>query len=521
MKHKFLIFTLLIAVVTVTSCRETWDEHYGISNGKKTDLNLFQYIESQSDLSKFTEMLKISGYDTIINMPQTYTVWAPVNSALSGLDLTDTVAVTNIVRNHISRFAIPTSGIDSRIISTLSKKYLTFKKTEAGYTFSDKNLLEANTSAANGIVHKVDGYVAYTNNIWEFIGNTPGLDSLKNYLYSQSIRYFDKDASVEIGTNSQNLAVYDSVIIFSNPILDKIGQLHLEDSLYATILPNNTAWTKVYNSIKEKYKTFPNDGGVKQRLYTQAAIVDNLVFRMKNRNFDPVVEDSLVSSVGSIFKQSNYLFQNSTKHILSNGLAYVTDSLRYKPAESWQKPIKIEAESSAYGLTYVNTNLSTKYSFGTGYDVSENKFLVSEPNATNSQNAVTFPIPNVLSGKYRISCVFVPSSISIADDARPCQVKFSLSYLNASGKPTEGPVVANNVVGSAGSKAFTFVTDPFVTTKVFVAEFTFPFCNLYTKQSTVADITTKLKIENATLTKDINKYDRTLRIDYIILEPVQ
>jgi uncharacterized surface protein with fasciclin (FAS1) repeats len=182
MKHKFLIFTLLIAVVTVTSCRETWDEHYGISNGKKTDLNLFQYIESQSDLSKFTEMLKISGYDTIINMPQTYTVWAPVNSALADLDLTDTAAVVNVVKNHISRFSIPTSGIDTKIISMLSKKYLTFQKTDDGYTFSGKNLTEANTAAANGIVHKVAGYVAYTNNIWEFIGNTPGLDSLRNYM---------------------------------------------------------------------------------------------------------------------------------------------------------------------------------------------------------------------------------------------------------------------------------------------------------------------------------------------------
>lgn len=520
MKHKYLIFTLLIAVVTITSCRETWDEHYGM-NGKKSDLNLLEYIESQPDLSKFSEMLKISGYDTIINKSQTYTVWAPVNSSLADLDLNDTKAITNIVKNHISRFSNPTSGIDSKIISMVSKKYLTFRKADAGFTFGGKTLVEANTATVNGILHKVDGYVTYTNNIWEFIGNTPGLDSLRNYLYSQSIRYFDQEASIEIGTDSQNLAIYDSVIIFSNPVLDKIGQLHLEDSLYAAILPTNTAWKQVYNSIKSKYKTVTNDGGVKQRLYTQSAIVENMIFRMKDRNFDPIIADSLVSSIGSVFKQSGDLFLNSTKYSLSNGLAYVTDSLRYKPEESWQKPIRIEAENSNYGRSFANTNLATKYSFGTSYNVSEDKFLVSEPTSTATQNSVIFPIPNVLSGKYKISCVFVPSSIVNADDARLYQTKFYLSYINSKGVPTESAIVKNKVSAIPGQVATTYTTDSLVITKMFVAEFTFPFCNLLTKESTVSEITTKLKIENAAPTNKPDFYDRDLRIDYIILEPVQ
>lgn len=519
MKNKYLIFTLLIALVTISSCKETWDEHYGV-NGKKSDLNLFEYIESQPDLSKFTEMLKVSGYDTIINKPQTYTVWAPVNSALTDLDLNDTLMVRNVVKNHISRFSNPTSGIDQKVISVLSSKYLIFQKTETGYTYGGKKLLEANTSTANGILHKVDGYVTYTDNIWEFIGSAPGLDSLRNYLYAQSIRFFDQEASVEIGTNSQNLAIYDSVIIFSNPILDRIGKLHLEDSLYAAILPTNSAWTQIYKSIESKYETFKDVVGEKKRLYTQAAIVDNLVFRMKDRSVDPANADSLISSTGSVFRQSGYLFQNANRINLSNGLAYITDSLRFKPEDSWQKPIKVEAENSNYGRSYANTNLSTRYSFGTGYTVSEDKFLVSEPSSSTTQNSVTFPIPNVLSGKYRIYCVFVPTSIVKQEDSRRYKVKFFLSFLKKeTGTVLESPIV-KNAIGGAGSKATEYTTDSLTTTKMFVAECAFPYCNLYTKESTAADITTKLRIENATLTKDINKYDRNLRIDYIIFEPV-
>jgi hypothetical protein len=323
-----------------------------------------------------------------------------------------------------------------------------------------------------------------------------------------------------------NQAVYDSVIIFSNPILDKIGQLQIEDSTFAAILPTNTAWTKVYNKIKSNYKTLAKDGGAaQQRLNTQWAIVRNMVFRFKDTSVEPTMFDSLFSTTGSLFRPSAYLFDGTTKHNLSNGFAYVTDSLRFKAEDSWQQPIKIEAENSSYGRSYLYSTLYVRSGLGTGFGVSQNKYLVCEPTTVSKStpNSVTFPIPNTLSGKYKIYCVFAPSSIVAATDIRPYKVKFSLSYLNSLGvQVNNAAVTSKNTISTAvGAIAAIFTTNPSVITKMYVAQFEFPYCNLYTSKSVLADITVKLKVESATLITETAAYDPTLRIDYVILEPVQ
>src|ERR1035437_9089601 len=294
-----IIITLLLFIVALSSCTDVWDEHYNSSLGNKSNLNLYDYIKSQSELTIFTKMIKISGYDSILNKSQTYTVWAPVNSALQNINLADTVTVSEIVKNHISRFSYPTSNISSKIIYMVDKTFLTFKRGDAGFTFGGIPLIPAksNISTKNGILHTINGFVPYSTNIWEFIGQTAGLDSIKAYLYSQNAYKFDINASVEIGTNSRGQAVYDSVITFNNDILNKIGRLYIEDSIYTAILPSNAAWTTAYNQIKSNYKTRVQDGGAsQQRLNTQYALVKNLIF--KQQVSDPSMVDSLISTTG-------------------------------------------------------------------------------------------------------------------------------------------------------------------------------------------------------------------------------
>ena len=526
MKYKYLIITLLLGMVSLTSCNDVWEEHYTPGAGIKSKLNLYDYIKAQPDLTIFTKMLKIAGYDTILTKSQTYTVWAPVNSGLTGVDLKDSAYVTELVKNHISRFSYPTSGINSKTVFMLDQKFIVFKRTETGFSFGGKTLLQENTSTLNGILHKVDGYVPYLMNIWEFIGKTPGLDSLRAYLYSQSTSIFDLAHSVEIGTNTQHQAVYDSVIIFSNPILDKIGHLQLEDSTFAAILPSNTAWTKVYNVIKSNYNTLPKDGGAaQQRLNTQWAIVRNSVFKFKDLLIDPVMYDSLISTTGSVFHPSSYLFDGATRNSVSNGYAYVSDSLRIKAADSWQQPIQIEAENSSYGRSFLYSSIYIRSGLGSAFNVSQNKYLVCEPTTVSksTQNSVTFPIPNTLSGNYKIYCVFVPSSILAVDDVRKYKVRFSLSYLNSAGVQVSNAAITatNGISTSNGAIGATFTTNPSAITKMFVTQFSFPYCNLFTTKSALSDITVKLKVENTALITETVNFDRIFRIDYIILEPVQ
>lgn len=58
MKIRYLGIAMLVTVLmstTITSCREEWDVHYATLPADKSDLNLYDFIKSQSDLSTFTK----------------------------------------------------------------------------------------------------------------------------------------------------------------------------------------------------------------------------------------------------------------------------------------------------------------------------------------------------------------------------------------------------------------------------------------------------------------------------------
>lgn len=530
--YKNKIYRLLLPVVLLVltvSCEPTWEEHYQQTDEQQGQPTLYQIISSNDELSDFNAMLEATGYDIILSKPVTYTVWAPVNSAElnSIVQSGDTVRMKQTVENHISRFAYPTSGIQSKTIYMLNKKFITFKRDGSGFSFGSKPLsnLGSNLVVSNGIMHIIEGHVPYLSNIWEYILKTQGLDSIRTFLDASSIYAFDPVASVEIGTNEFGQAVYDSVIMFSNVLLDKIGSLHIEDSLYSVLLPDNKAWTTTYNLIKDKYKTLLADGGApKQRQLTQIAMVNNLIFR----TLTPESDDSIISTTGSIFREPAYLFDAAQRSELSNGVAFVTDSLRFKLSESWQQSIVIEGENSDYGRGSVFANLFVRSGLGTAYsaDVSGSKYLLVEPTtvSTTQPASVTFPIPNVLSGKYRIYCVTVPSNVVADNDNRPYKLKFYVTHRNSAGVVVENaPISSTNQLQATNRTAFAFSTTGGVISKTFVAELEFPYCNILEKGASSSTITTKLKVENGvTAVEDIQKKgDKKMRIDYIILEPVQ
>lgn len=515
-KNFKLVIIVILFVGSLTSCSDVWDSHYSPVFTEKSDLNLYKYISKDTALTTFTKMLKVSGYDSILSRNQTYTVWAPLNNALTGINLSDTSFVREIVMNHIARFSNPTSEITTKSVFMLDNKYINFTRIGSGFTFGEKNVVKSNIATANGILHYIDNYVPYVPNIWEFLGKTQGLDSLKKYLYSQSKFQFDVAASGDpIGTDSlTKQLLYDSVFVFKNLILDKIGQFAKEDSIYTTILPTNTAWTEAYNRIKPYFNTLAKNGGAQtQRENTEMAIVQDIVFRQRISN--PNLLDSIVSTTGSVFKSpGSYIFSGATKTELSNGNAYITNLMTHKSVDSWQKPIRIEAETEAFGREKSNCDIYPRSSAGSGLNVSQERYIYINNLTTNNTSLcyVRFPIPNTLSAKYNIYCVFVPTNIESAADVRPSKATFRLQYIDATGNLTSEKLltVTQNV------------TDPTKLTKMFVTQIQFPYCNLIDFSSfKTSDISVKLRVDNAVKMSEIANYNRDLRIDCIILEPVQ
>lgn len=518
--HIISIFTFIVFIV---SCTDDWDSHYYASAANKSKLNLYEYIESRKELSTFAKMLRKVGYDSILNTSQTFTVWAPTDSALLGVDTTNLILVKKIVMNHIARFSFPTSGISSKTILMLNNKLIPFALSLNGYTFGEKHIvkLDSDLATSNGIVHVLSNYVPYKMNFWEYISETAGLDSLKSYINSLTIPVLDNSKSYHNGVFT------DSVMIYTNYVFDDLAALNIEDSIYTAILPDNAGWTEAYNRIKPYYNTLSKDGGATaQRLLTKRTLVQDLFF--KGKKTLPIVEDSLKSTGGNTFANPNYLFENYSRFdTLSNGFSYVTSHLMTKPSESWYKTIKVEAESSMFGRTEANYSPSSDASIGSGFDISNGSYLTLRSTTLGASAVLfaNFPIPNTLSAKYNIYCVFVPTTIVTPTDMRPNKIKFYLTYMNSAEKQvTYANIDANNKVLSTtiAKGSATFTTDGTKITKMLVAkDFVFPFSNLV--YNNILGLTVALKVENATgvTSSETTNFNRDLRIDCIILEPVQ
>lgn len=519
MKLRYYSVALLVAILitfTVTSCREEWDAHYTTLPSDKSELNLYDYIKSQPDLSTFAQMLQVTGYDSILSKPQTFTVWALTNEALTGLNTSDPELALEIVKNHITRFSYTTSGISMSIMLMLNSKLIPFEKLVDGYYFNRIKIIQPNQATSNGILHKINQYAPYKQNIWEFVNSAAGLDSLRNYVNSLTRREFDTEASYK-----EDVFV-DSIFKITNPVLSRLADLNVEDSIYTAVLPNNKAWIEGYNKIYPYFNTTETDGGVaQQRASTMWTIVNDLFFRNKIQT--PVSENLIISTSGTNFFNPDYLFNGSQPVVMSNGLSYVQNSWLVPDTVSWYKPIKIEAEYSFYGRTVSNYSTSINSGLGTGMPISDEYYLVLRDAALSqlSKLYVNFNIPNTLSAKYNIYCVFVPKSIIEPTNSKPYQVKFYLTYTNSSGVQVANAAIgaANNVL-RPNDPAAIFTTDPTKVDKMLVVkEFAFPFCNTVYTASTQAELIKQIKA--ALRIESVNTKEKDdILIDYIILEPV-
>ena len=510
MKYKhfkgFVFFQTALVLLLVGACTKEWDDHYDAGTFDLPDKSITELIKEQTDLSTFSKMLEITGYDSILNASQSYTVWAPKNSALSGLDLTDTEMVKKTVQNHIARSRITTSGVDNSYIRMLNSKYVSFSRNQSGFSFGDNNIITANQPAKNGLIHMLDGYTPYVNNLWEYLGTTSGLDSLREYIYGQSRKVFDAENSIEIGANEEGQVIYDSAFVIWNPVLDRLGAIDTEDSIFTAIMPDNNAWKDSYDRIKNYYN-FPNDAGStkRQRDLTRFTVIQDMLYR--GRITQPDKLDSVTSTYGNVFYNPAEIFKGIDYEALSNGLAYVTNKMPFADTISFFKKIKVEAEQAS-GRTNSGSNIFIRSSYGTGFTASDNYYILVDP--TSTEPAVEFSIPNTLSAKYNIYCVFVPAKIIDPENITPTKAKFQLTYIRRVNGSTfiKRVTPENNVTNTDGL------------TKMFVDQFDFEFANVV--DADFGRIAVKLEVSSAVSAQEeqSGKYTRTMRIDCIILEPV-
>ena len=511
MKQKYFYKTLhliaFLGILNLIGCTDKWDEHYDSDSTMLGDKTLTEYINGRSDLSSFAELLKVSGYDSILSLPQSHTIWVPTNDGLAEVDLNDKEEVLKVVENHIAKSQLSTNIDESKSVYMLNGKYVDFTKESNGYAFGKSGLLELNIPASNGLVHIVDNSVAYLDNIWEYIGNTEGLDSLRKYMFSKDTMVFDPINSELIGYNDNDEPVYDTVEVYGNPFLETLGSLNVEDSVYTAILPDNTAWIEAYDRITN-YLNIPSSAGGEEQQHelTQRLIIYDMVFRGKVENYAAL--DSIITTTDNVYYEPHTLFEGIAPTDVSNGLVYNTSQMPFTDTASFFKEIRIEAEYSTY-RSNANSDINVQTSYGSGLEVSNNRYLevVSTSTSSTSPSSVTFQIPNTLSAKYNIYCVFVPHTISNETKQVASQVKFRLTYIRSdSGRTRRQTITPENNI--------THIND---TTKMLVKAMEFEFADIMDedqeKPIVKLEVISDVYNETDGLTPD-------MRIDCIILEPV-
>ncbi|MGF7137987.1 fasciclin domain-containing protein [Roseimarinus sediminis] len=501
-------FIAMAALFFFFSCNDNWEEHYNEDNFDLPEYSLAQYIAEQSELSVFNEMLKVTAYDSLIGSSQTFTVWAPNNEALSGIDLNDYNKVLQVVQTHIARNKYSTTNLSGKPVKMLSNKYLNITQGANGAEMGNVSIIQPNQPTKNGLVHVLNGYIPYQNNIWEHLQNAEGIDSLRNYLFGQTQKVFMPQLSLEIGVNDNGDPIYDSVFVSHNQVLGIIGELDIEDSIYTMLTLKNDAWSDATSRIG-KYFNFPDEfGGVERKnelvpLYT----VKDLVFRGKIES--PASLDSITSTTNTTFHNPDEIFGNTQGTSLSNGIVFQSDVFPYADTVAWFNEIRIEAENSQ-GRENSNSNVYSRVYGGDEYDVSNNRYILVEPTTTSNLavSSVEFSIPNILSASYNIYCVFVPNAIADPNNVKPMKAKFVLNYIRTTGGRTSRKTFNPEVT----------VSDPTKVTRLFVGQFDFEFANLVSRDYPDAPIT--FEVSNDVKMEEAEAFSRDMRIDCIILEPV-
>jgi hypothetical protein len=527
-KVKYIVLCVL-GFAALTACNEDFNAHYEEEKGVTPEFTLWQLIEQNGDLSLFAEMLKKTGCDILLSSSQAFTVWAPVNEALQGLDMTNEEKLKDIVLTHIARFKYIAGSQTETIAFTMNAKRIRFTGSNGQYTMNNAELASANHLANNGVLHIMKERIPFVKNIWEHL-TEPDMDSVKNYFDLFHLKIFSPGAS-KVVDYVDGMAVYDSIFFETNemfyPALNGVGYLNNEDSVYTMILPNNEAWAKAYEQRKPYFETNAAGADSIQHRNTQYAIVRDLVFR--GRIDAPGQLDSIVSTRGNVFHNPARLFPLTPPLTASNGLVYVTDELKHEYWESWQYPLQIEAERTT--ITLLETGVaSTPAKVGYAYipdkpDVPSRRcYLISNGNnAITESTFILLNIPNTLKAEYNVFAVFAPIRYIYPNfSSERTKIRFDIQQLSRAtiDLPAEQQEW-KSLVGAASQNGILPVgnneTDSAAVKKILLTKITFPEAN-YMEETTTIRI--KL-LSRLTSTEARNGYNNRMLLDYIILEPVK
>ena len=556
MKYRYCIQKMLgfgLTALLATACTDTWNDHYSVNTdiASNSDKTLWQVIQDNDSLAKFAALLEKSGYNTLLTQDRFFTVWAPVGDfAYSEEDAE--LLEKEFVQNHIANYRhVGVGTLDEKNgVKMLNGKRLYFTGSTGNYYFNNVKVIETNIPAKNGVIHLIEDYSKFSPNIWEYLEKNPKLAKFNAYLKEHTDSTINHTLSEAGGSSINDLGqvVYaDTVWNVTNVWWNRIGQFNNEDSAYTVIAPTDEAWDKMYAKVAS-YLRFDSVQVSKEKdgspdslkdLMVKEYICRHLAF---SQSVNPITEISAMDSLISTYQMAynpvvfrdtecDSLFANQVgePEELSNGIVHIVDQLNYSPLTCWLDTIKMEAENTNYCYEFNNKD-------NLGYDnvvyqavsvhrdsayyesVSGGRYMLAEERvagATGSVVKLTYTLPNAYAAKYRIKVVVVPAIYQNAEyvDKKPAPITMGFIYPSGDGLKEQ----INSIEYKYSDYDYQRVDTLTFKDKAGNEFVTVPYC-----EYGLTEPLTQLFVQMMhTTSSNRAKLDHTLRIDRIIMEPVE
>lgn len=323
-------YFILVAIAVVLASCDAWEDVRNLEGDRSK--NLYEQLSSNPELSTYVKILETTGYDKKLSSDISYTVFAPNNTALTSINLTDTVALTAWLQNYISEKIVYTDAegkFSTDRILMLNGKYININ----GKLISGTPVNKWNIASKNGVVHILGGIIEDRMNIWQYLQTLPE-NPVVEFITSFNERVMDMDRSVQTGVNNNGMPVYDTIWTYRNTLLDS-SPLANESSTATFLLLDKTG----LDALKVKYsKYFAQKDSVKMKRDIVKEIISDMILPYQKIEAD-----------GRYLNNSGVLVDVNTNAIVknynaSNGIVYEVSSAEVKMYQNKIKTLIIEGE---------------------------------------------------------------------------------------------------------------------------------------------------------------------------------
>ena len=516
-----------------SSCSD-WDDHYENETTNGADLTLWDAIQQRSDLSDFAQVLEKTmvfrqhkktpvSYADLLKGGRSFTLFAPVNGTFNKDSILSLVTTANgdsaverfFIMNHLSQNLVSADGTEKnfRLLNYKNASFADNKVNNVGFR-------ESNIHSKNGIMHVMDGQLPYMMTIYEALVALPQFKSHGKFLASYNEDEFNEKASVSSGIVDGKNVYIDSVMTEHNKLMERVGRLNAEDSLYYVVIPTEAGWNKAWNTAFEcfKYPKTNKDADSLQHFYAYCALMDDAVYSYYQQkahiesyaypypwiNTLAYPRRPFYTYYPIPFRPTGIFGSAKERYQCSNGMIFASDEWVFDPTLTYNTYRYVEGEAESSVISYTDCTMTKIDALGDS--ISARAFTHIKPEKGNSNWSVTYKLTNALSTTYDVYVRVLPKSVTGGENKRPCRFTATINYYDEEGK--EQHYTFNN--------GTPINTNPNIVDKVKVGTFKIPTCNFGQEGGTHPSITLTCSIranENA-------KYDRNFYLDEIILDPV-